>query len=565
MPGADSDIDMYYRKFFPHATACKMLGRAWRGSSSLHLRELCIETKEQAYIRWQCVSSPEELKELFATKNVERFHTGAIFDEQPRYKKKGVALTPTHREFVVDIDVNDYTTWGVDSGDIEVCDESWDIVAFGMICIKHIMVHHFRFEHMVLTYSGRRGAHLSVHDARACALTDDARKAIVCFMAPNKKASASGRLQFGNMMSSPFFGDMYNTHVLAFWKSVCLKPKSGGGLGVFDTPYDKEYFLEIMGDTYAHKTLCLNALDAQQTWMALCKYAEQSKYKESTQRALQETVLTYVWPRIDSAVSEHRNHLSKSWFSVHPKTSRVCVPIFGDPSLFNPSRCPTVSGVVSGDKTQRSEFDKASQYLASFVERLAASHTELWVPPKLVPPAKGVYPMVGTKRSREDDAPKDSLSEKYMFTDRSRLCYNVNRVFFSVSFTAEPTKVCIYWYTSLFNADAQESVSKIFPGYAPPFRENKNFPLKKMQNSIAMASKNPESEILATSAYTCVLLHPRITDEAGAVRSLGLMQEGLRSPKHLCTVNASWEPDTIKCMLKQMVKPVWDVHHIYLQ
>ena len=114
MPGADSDIDMYYRKFFPHATACKMLGRAWRGSSSLHLRELCIETKEQAYIRWQCVSSPEELKELFATKNVERFHTGAIFDEQPRYKKKGVALTPTHREFVVDIDVNDYTTWGAD-------------------------------------------------------------------------------------------------------------------------------------------------------------------------------------------------------------------------------------------------------------------------------------------------------------------------------------------------------------------------------------------------------------------------------------------------------------------
>lgn len=564
MPGAVDEIDVYYRKFFPHATACKLLGRAWMGTSSLHLRELCIETKDAAYIRWQSVSSPEELKELFASKNVEKFHTGAIFDQQPRFRKKGIVLTPTHREFVVDIDVNDYSTWGVDADDIECCDAAWHIVAFGMICIKHIMRHHFGFENMVLTYSGRRGAHLSVYDARACALTDDARAAIVSFMTPSEKANASGRLQFGNMMIAPFFGDMYDTHILAFWKSICLKPRREGGLGVFDTPHDKEYFLELMGDKHAQKTLCLNALDSQQTWNALCKYAEQSKFKESTSRALQETVLTYVWPRIDAAVSKHRNHLSKSWFSVHPKTSRVCIPIFGDPSLFDPSRCPTVTELVAGNKTHRSEFDKASRALASFVERLASSHTESWVPPKVMLPAAGVYPMVGAKRVREDDAPSDPLSEQYMFTDRSRLCYNVNRVFFSLACTAEPTKVCVYWYTSLLNSDARESVSKIYPGYAPPFRERKDFPMDQMKNSIVEASKNPDNQIVATSAYTCVLLHPRSTDEARAASRLSRMQEGLMVPNHVCTVNASWDSESIKSMILQMVKPVWDVHYIHL-
>ena len=46
MPGAVDDVAQYYTKFFPHGVACALLGRAWRGSSQLHLRELCVETKD---------------------------------------------------------------------------------------------------------------------------------------------------------------------------------------------------------------------------------------------------------------------------------------------------------------------------------------------------------------------------------------------------------------------------------------------------------------------------------------------------------------------------------------
>jgi len=118
-------------------------------------------------------------------------------------------IAPTARELVFDIDVNDYSTWGVDPGDIGSCDAAWHIVAFGMVVVRHIMEKHYGFKNMLLVYSGRRGAHLTVYDARACELTDEARAAIAGYLSPSEKPGPTGRTYFGNMMTSGFFGEMY--------------------------------------------------------------------------------------------------------------------------------------------------------------------------------------------------------------------------------------------------------------------------------------------------------------------------------------------------------------------
>jgi DNA primase small subunit len=564
MPGAD-DTTQYYRNFFPHETACALLGRAWRGSSQLHLRELCVETKDAAYIRWQSVSSPEELKQLFINKNAEKFHVGAVFDQQPCHKRKLRCIVPTARELVFDIDVNDYSTWGVDSGDIASCDAAWHIVAFGMIVVRHIMEKHFGFKNTILVYSGRRGAHLSVHDARACELTDDARAAIVAFVSPPDKPGPTGRTNFCNMMSLGFFGEMYDTHILPFWENMGVRPRQDGGLGALDTPQDKEYFLELMGDNYAQKTLCLNALNAADTWNAIKKYAANSRYRESTERALRETVLTYVWPKLDAAVSKHRNHLNKAWFSVHPKTGRICVPVFGDPSRFNPAECPTVSGLMAGSKQQQAVFYKAVADFRKFVDRLSKSPSERWVPPRVKLPELPVYSMVGSKRTREvEDLPTDPLDDQYMFTDRSRLCWNVNRVFFAVASSSEPSKVCIYWYTSLCTEFTKDSVNTVYPGYSPPFRAKQSFPVAEFVKAVERASTMPESEVSICSAYTCVLLHPRNVDKLKSVDRLDRMRERLIDPNFLCVVNSSWGEDAIASVVSQMAQPVWEVAHLYM-
>ncbi len=68
---------------------------------------------------------------------------------------------------------------------------------------------------------------------------------------------------------------------------------------------------------------------------------------KSLYRAVEDIVLQYTYPRMDSEVSKHRNHLLKSPFCVHPGTGRVCVPV--DPARveeFDPAHVPTVDQLL---------------------------------------------------------------------------------------------------------------------------------------------------------------------------------------------------------------------------
>jgi DNA primase catalytic subunit len=62
---------------------------------------------------------------------------------------------------------------------------------------------------------------------------------------------------------------------------------------------------------------------------------------------LEDIILQYTYPRLDAEVSKHRNHLLKAPFCIHPKTSRVCVPV--DPAKvddFDPEKVPTVGQLL---------------------------------------------------------------------------------------------------------------------------------------------------------------------------------------------------------------------------
>jgi DNA primase small subunit len=62
---------------------------------------------------------------------------------------------------------------------------------------------------------------------------------------------------------------------------------------------------------------------------------------------MEDIVLFYTYPCIDTKVSKHRNHLLKVPFCVHPKTRRVCVLV--DPkhiNEFNPESLPTVGKLL---------------------------------------------------------------------------------------------------------------------------------------------------------------------------------------------------------------------------
>ena len=70
--------------------------------------------------------------------------------------------------------------------------------------------------------------------------------------------------------------------------------------------------------------------------------------------ALEDIVLQYTYPRLDTEVSKHRNHLLKAPFCIHPKTGRVCVPVNpAEIDSFDPMGVPTVQQLLR-------ELDKAS-------------------------------------------------------------------------------------------------------------------------------------------------------------------------------------------------------------
>ena len=549
------DSQHYYKHLFPHAELCRLLGREWRGKNLLEYREFALETEDGYYIRWQSVGDAAELRALLVAKRVSKIHIGAIFDGPPVMRKK-LTLQPVLREFVVDIDIDDNTNSGIDANDIESCDTAWPLVAFGMVCVEHILKQKFGFVNTLTVYSGRRGAHLTVYDARACALTDEERSALVDFMQPLKGGGKTPK--YGNMMS--IFGDMWDSHILPFWLNYGVELRENGGAGFLDAPIDKELFMEILGHDYTKEMVNIMAMQGKRAWKTLWEHAQKSDLKFGNsylQTKLKHTVLSYVWPRLDANVSKARNHLAKSIFSIHPKTGRICIPILSqgrDPFKFNPRKCALVAALASGDKKEVRKFNECVAAFGRFVEKLEVSSSEKWTR-AIMHPATLHYSLVSKKRRREQAV------AGYYFTNRT--CYLLQRVFVAASSITDPKKVQISWYTTTLANCASQSVSVVQAGYCPPFRskENKRFPLEEFRRSIVEASRSPNTEVLCGSSFLCVVLQERIQDEKVAIEKLNEMLPDMKQRQHLSDVQIDWG-DAMKTVLSVHVEPIWKVDKI---
>lgn len=507
---------------------------------------------DSVYIRWQSVCDAVSLRKLFNDKKVEKIHIGAIFSNDPRYKKLNLEMTPLKRELVFDIDVNDVESLGIDSNDIESCDRAWNLIAFQMKVVKHILKERFAFQNFLLVYSGRRGAHLSVYDARACELTDEARAAIVSFLQPSQ---VNGKLDYRFVMEYSGFKNLFDSHILPFWKNCCLKSAQNGGMGVLDSLIDQESFMGLVTDKFMKEKVTIVGLSGIKAWDKLTESADQSNYPELTWRALKSAVLHYLWPRLDANVTQKRNHLSKAVFSVHPKTGRICTPITGDPMNFKPANCPKYTDLAAGNKDTTTSFKNFVSDFEKFVKKLKTSKSESWEPPRLEINGPVRFSMVSKKRFREDD----NETFQCCYLDRKRMCADTTRVFVAVACSYNPTIVNIFFYTKL----KEDCVNVVWPGYAPPSRITSKFPEKKFIKAIAHASKNPGDEIVCEEAYTAVLFNPRVSEHTADIR-MTRMKCRLEEGVDVCSINTEWGNVGMSAILKDSVLPVWSTQYVYL-
>ncbi len=554
----EREIDAYYSHLFPKKELCDILSRKWLGASQLHLREIALELHGNAYVRYLSVSSPEDLLRLLTSKRPAKVHAGAVFSERPEHKKKGVVVEPRFRELVFDIDVDDFTKFGVDKNDLAACNAAWPLVAFGLHVLKLVLKRHFGFSHALAVYSGRRGAHLSVFDKRACELSNEARSAIVAFLQPSGSA---GRPLFDSLIGSHCFARIYKENVLVFWESICLSPRGEGGLGVLDTKRDRDDFVACLNCSERSNPLCLAAVSGAAAWSCVLEYVRNARFRPDAEKKLKRAVLTYVWPRLDANVTKQIGHLSKVVFSVHPATGLVCVPI-RDLTRFDPKRCPSVRGLLAGDKADTAAFEQGVALIGSFVNKLALSSSERWVRPVADAPP-GHFRMPASLAGRKRSLPDSPDQNAYFYADRPRFCWLLQRVFFAVACDGAPSKVQLCFFTQF--GPASEAVQQVNPGYSPPFRKSRRFPARRFVLAASEAAQHPGKSIVATRAFVCALLHPRTTSRAAAEARLDSLRGGLLQATFVCDFDTRWSQGEKLAMLEAQAQQHWEVQRVLLR
>lgn len=256
------------------------------------------------------------------------------------------------------------------------CDRWWKVVAFWCRLMRERLKHDFGFHNTLCVYTGNRGAHLHVLDARAHAHDDATRSAIASFyMLSPHKSNVPGKL-FLPQHLHPVLAEMYERNMKPFFLNCMLANESDGGLALLSKAasrtatlalIDNEQVREAIGGSW--RTACTRNLmkrtpiDSLQLWQTLTRTLQSrsscSNYADIVERSI---IFSWCWPRIDYGVTAQTNHLSRLPFTPHPKTSRVSIPVDldvapGAEDEFHPSDCPTLAhaGVLRSSLPPRTE------------------------------------------------------------------------------------------------------------------------------------------------------------------------------------------------------------------
>lgn len=104
---------------------------------------------------------------------------GAVMRDIP---KKGVPNAPLEREFVLDIDIDDYDQVRTCCSGATLCNLCWKLMRVACHILYRSMSEDFGFKYMMFVFSGRRGLHLWVCDREACEMEEYNRRSIMNYL-----------------------------------------------------------------------------------------------------------------------------------------------------------------------------------------------------------------------------------------------------------------------------------------------------------------------------------------------------------------------------------------------
>ncbi|EIW71576.1 hypothetical protein TREMEDRAFT_28201 [Tremella mesenterica DSM 1558] len=354
-------MNAFYRRLFPYRPFFLWLNQDHAPAKLFTHREFAFTLQGDVYIRYNSFHSADDFKKELLRLNPSRFEIGPQYSARPRDRKTlaAGALQPQRRELVFDIDMTDYDEIRTCCTDKKICKRCWGYIAAAVKVLDQTLRETFGFKHLLWVYSGRRGIHCWISDSQALDLNDDQRKAIVTFLevikgSKEQMKKVNVRGSNGEAPLHPFLEDTLQTLKFDFAR-VCLEEQD-----CFRSERGWETLLSLLPQDRDITGTLRNVWQSDpgrsssdkwhdlQSRVAPLEDSDQHKTFRRYQRAMQDIILQYTYPRIDSEVSKHRNHLLKSPFCIHPGTGRVCIPV--NPNLvdeFDPDTVPTVGELLS--------------------------------------------------------------------------------------------------------------------------------------------------------------------------------------------------------------------------
>ncbi|KAF8389206.1 hypothetical protein HHK36_025899 [Tetracentron sinense] len=377
-------LKVYYGKLFPHADIFKWISYGNDGKhpacdqSYFGRREFSFTLDNDIYVRFQSFNSAAELENSIKEKCPFKIDIGAVYSVDPAkrhaYAQAGDnVFTPVERELVFDIDMSDYDDVRYCCSGADVCLDCWPLMTIAVKVINTALRDDFGFNHILWVYSGRRGVHCWVCDGRARRLTNEQRAAIVDYFRVYKVGNENSHKKVSLMGHAlhPFLARSYTEVLRAFFEEKLLCSQK-----IFATEERFEKILKMIPDDSITSELWGRWQESKRSsiskedlnvvrWEQLKHMLQSGKQKvQGLRRCVEEIVFSYTYPRLDTEVSKHMNHLLKAPFCVHPKTGagcfsmllndflsslpgRVCVPIDPDQcEEFDPTTVPTLSKLL---------------------------------------------------------------------------------------------------------------------------------------------------------------------------------------------------------------------------
>lgn len=403
----------YYRRLLPFRSLYLWLNQDVAMTRKFTHREFAFTLQNDAYLRYQSFSSWDEWKKEVCRLNPSRFEVGPVYSAKPKDRKtlQKATFRPVARELVFDIDMTDYDDVRTCCADKSICRRCWQLIAVAVEVLDATLREDFGFQHLLWVYSGRRGIHCWVSDAEACALADDARKALVGFIEVIRGGASQVKKVALGASSGTHARTLHPSLRRALGVDVLANthPTSSGVQGPLQRAFvdiilkDQDAFRDeakwdiLLQLCPGHETDAVARLRAKWEgssrasvlkWQDLLETAQRSheRARAAWIAALEDIVIQYTYPRIDAEVTKRQNHLLKSPFVVHPSTGRVCVPLdMAQIQSFDPNTgAPTVAQILqeltstkdeTASETHRGEWDKTS--LRPFVEQFDQFCTRL--------------------------------------------------------------------------------------------------------------------------------------------------------------------------------------------